>query len=310
MGAAMSWRTSYPFESHYWDSPYGKIHYLDEGPRVLPNGESAPVVVMVHGNPTWSFFYRNVVMRLRDRCRCIVPDHLGCGLSDKPQDAPYTLATHIQNLQGLLRNLQISKAGLIVHDWGGPIGTGSFLLDETATSLRGMGGLQLENLAVLNTSPGYSADVPWRILLCRTKYVGEWLVRGCNGFAGPASWMSVVRPLSKPVKDGFLYPYRNWNDRVAVYRFVRDIPRQPSDPAWAVLHEIGERIPLLNGKIPANLYWGMKDFCFHEGYLRYWQEKLPAATSHTYADAGHYLLEDRGEKILPLLEQQFCGSND
>lgn len=304
MGDAMSWREQYPFESNYWESQYGKIHYLDEGPKVGQDGGEVPVVVMVHGNPTWSFFYRNVVALLRDRVRCIVPDHLGCGLSDKPQQAPYTLATHIRNLQGLLASLGIQKASLIVHDWGGPIGVGSFLLDETSRTVQGAQAPVLEKLAVLNTAPGYSADVPKRILLCRAPVVGELLVRGFNGFAWPATWMSVEKPLSKETKEGFLYPYGNWRDRIATHRFVRDIPRSSQDPAWAVLHEIEERLPKL-GQVPAAIYWGLKDFCFHKGYYQAWCKALPHAQRHPYEQAGHYLLEDAGNQILPLLEKQF-----
>ena len=97
------------------------MHYLDEGPR------DAPIVLMVHGNPTWSFYYRNLVLALRDRYRCIVPDHIGCGLSDKPDGAryPYTLARRISDLESLMNHIQPSTpVHLIVHDWGGMIGFG------------------------------------------------------------------------------------------------------------------------------------------------------------------------------------------
>lgn len=304
----MSWRSEYPFQSNYWESPYGKIHYLDEGPEPSVGDAPVPVVVMVHGNPTWSFFYRNVVARLRGRVRCIVPDHLGCGLSDKPQQAPYTLATHIQNLQGLLAHLGIKRAGLIVHDWGGPIGVGSFLLDETASSLSGTQPPVLEKLAVLNTAPGYSIDVPKRILLCRAPVLGELLVRGLNGFAWPATWMSVETPLSPQVKSGFLHPYGNWHDRIATHRFVRDIPRSEHDPAWPVLKEIHDRFPRLR-EVPSAIYWGMQDFCFHRDFYQAWCEVLPDALRHPYEHAGHYLLEDAREQIVPLLEQQFGGES-
>ena len=112
----------YPFEPKRFATGRGELSYLDEG-------EGDEAVVMVHGNPTWSFYYRNVVLGLRGKIRCIVPDHLGCGLSDKPQDFNYTLAEHIKNLRALLDHLKLRKIHLIVHDWGGPIGLGTGLLN-------------------------------------------------------------------------------------------------------------------------------------------------------------------------------------
>ncbi len=110
----------YPFTPRRFPTPQGGLSYLDEG-----QGDEA--VLMVHGNPTWSFFYRNIVLALRGRYRCIVPDHLGCGLSDKPQDWTYRLPDHIGNLAALIDSLGLKKIHLIVHDWGGPIGLGTML---------------------------------------------------------------------------------------------------------------------------------------------------------------------------------------
>ena len=112
----------YPFESQWLDIAGIRMHYLDEGPR------DAPIVLMVHGNPTWSFFYRNLIELLRDRYRVIVPDHMGCGFSDKPQDYPYRLADHVSNVEKLLDHLQIEKHSLVLHDWGGAIGMGGYAL--------------------------------------------------------------------------------------------------------------------------------------------------------------------------------------
>ncbi len=111
----------YPFESHWLDIAGLRMHYLDEGPR------DAPVVLMVHGNPTWSFYYRNLVLALRDRYRCIVPDHIGCGLSDKPGDDhyTYTLSRRISDLGALMEHIgPATPVHLVVHDWGGMIGFG------------------------------------------------------------------------------------------------------------------------------------------------------------------------------------------
>jgi len=109
----------YPFKSHFLEIRGQRLHYLDEGPR------GAPPVLMLHGNPTWSFYYRNLITALSGQFRCIVPDHLGCGLSDKPGDDQYDyrLKSRIEDIDSLVRHLEIAQPiTLVVHDWGGMIG--------------------------------------------------------------------------------------------------------------------------------------------------------------------------------------------
>jgi cis-3-alkyl-4-acyloxetan-2-one decarboxylase len=215
----------YPFTAKRFDTGSGKLSYLDEG-----QGDEA--VLMVHGNPTWSFFYRNVVLALRGRIRCIAPDHLGCGLSDKPQDYDYTLPNHVANLGRLLDSLNLRKIHLIVHDWGGPIGLGACLPRHD----------KLGKVVILNTAAFADTVVPARIRFCRIPLIGELAVRGFNGFAWPATWMAVTKPLPEPVKRGFLFPYDSWANRIATHRFVRDIPQgvgAPNDQALAQIEQEG-----------------------------------------------------------------------
>ena len=100
-------KSLYPFESHFLDLDGERYHYLDEG--------SGEVLLMVHGNPTWSFYYRNLVLELRSRYRVIVPDHIGCGYSDKPQNYHYTLQQHIDNLTALIRMLELKNITLFIY---------------------------------------------------------------------------------------------------------------------------------------------------------------------------------------------------
>jgi pimeloyl-ACP methyl ester carboxylesterase len=267
-------RALYPFEPKRFDTGRGTMSYVDEG-----SGDEA--VVMVHGNPTWSFYYRNLVIGLRGKIRCIAPDHLGCGLSDKPQDFNYTLGEHIKNLRALLDSLNLRKIHLIVHDWGGPIGLGTaFIRPE-----------QLSRVVILNTAAFADTVVPWRIRLCRVPLVGEWLVRGLNGFAGPATSMAVARPLVADVKRGFLYPYDNWANRIATHRFVVDIPSGRGTASDRALGEIEAKLGLLRDR-PVMILWGGRDFCFNRHYYDRWRELLPAAASRYFEEAGHYILED------------------
>lgn len=270
-------RQLYPFEPKRFDTGRGVMSYLDEG-----QGDTA--VVMVHGNPTWSFYYRNLVLALRGRVRCIVPDHLGCGLSDKPQDFNYTLGEHIANLRALLDSLQLKTIHLIVHDWGGPIGLGAALARPD----------QLGRLVILNTAAFADTVVPARIRLCRVPVLGELLVRGLNGFAWPATWMAVTKPLSTEVKRGYLYPYNTWANRIATHRFVVDIPTGHGGASDDALRGLETKLGILHTK-PTRILWGGRDFCFNRHYYDRWTRLLPAARAEYLAEAGHYVLEDARE---------------
>jgi haloalkane dehalogenase len=277
-------RELYPFEPKRFDTGRGVMSYLDEG-----QGDEA--VVMVHGNPTWSFYYRNLVLGLRGRIRCIVPDHLGCGLSDKPQDFNYTLGEHIKNLRALIDHLSLRKIHLIVHDWGGPIGLGTALKRPE----------QLGQVVILNTAAFADTEVPWRIRLCRAPVIGEILVRGLNGFAGPATWMSVTKPLAADVKRGYVFPYNNWANRIATHRFVVDIPSGRGSASDRALAEIESKLVLLKDR-PVRILWGGKDFCFNRHYYDRWRTLLPGAKANYFESAGHYVLEDERAACLREIE--------
>lgn len=281
----------YPFEPKRFDTGRGTMSYLDEGA-----GDEA--VVMVHGNPTWSFYYRNLTLGLRGRIRCIVPDHLGCGLSDKPQDFDYTLGEHVKNLRALLDGLKLRKVHLIVHDWGGPIGLGAALQRPE----------QLGRVVILNTAAFADTVVPRRIRLCRVPGIGEWLVRGLNGFAWPATWMSVTTPLQPAVKRGFLYPYDNWANRIATHRFVVDIPTGEGRASDRALAAIEPKLALLRDH-PVRILWGGEDFCFNRHYYDRWRVLLPDADADYIETAGHYVLEDAAAYCLAEIAQ-FLGIQD
>lgn len=270
----------YPFEPKSFDTGAGAMSYLDEG-----QGDEA--VLMVHGNPTWSFFYRNVVLALRDRVRCLVPDHLGCGLSDKPQDYAYTLPNHVANLGRLVDSLGLKRLHLIVHDWGGPIGLGVALPRSTI----------LDKVVILNTAAFADTVIPASIRLCRTPVLGEIIIRGFNGFAGPATSMAVTTPLPRDVAKGFIFPYDSWTNRIATHRFVRDIPTGRGTPSDRTLAGIEEKLPLLQQK-SVQLLWGGKDFCFNDHYYERWRKLLPRAAARYLPNAGHYLLEDAREECI------------
>jgi cis-3-alkyl-4-acyloxetan-2-one decarboxylase len=273
-------REAYPFVARPLALPGGRMSYLDEGPV------DGPVIIFVHGNPTWSFFYRSLVLRLRHRYRCIVPDHLGCGLSDKPGDFDYSLISHIENLGTLVDHLGVRSASLAVHDWGGPIGLG---MARRRPDL-------VQKLVVLNTAAFPSTRIPVRIAVCRWPWLGALLVRGGNAFSAAALHMAVAHPLSRATRDAYLLPYRSWGERIAVHRFVRDIPLGPLDRSFGELEAIGESLAAFATR-PVLIVWGLQDWCFDVTFLREWQHRFKHARIVQLADAGHWLLEDEPDAV-------------
>lgn len=284
-----SFAAEYPFTPHFFETPHGTQHYLDEGPK-----DAAPLLA-VHGNPSWSFLYRHLAFGLRAKTRVIAPDHLGCGLSDKPQDAPYRLADHIERLCALVEFLDLTCITLCVHDWGGAIGMGfAQRMPE-----------RLSRLIILNSAaftPFPEGPIPARIAVCRTPTLGPVLMRGLNAFARAAGRMATVRSLSAPVRRGFIAPYANWSERVALDQFLRDIPNSPSHPTHATLAAIEAGLPSLT-HLPAMIIWGERDWCFTPAFRRRWQEAFPDACAHVVEDAGHWVLEDAHEQALPWIRE-------
>lgn len=277
----------YPFEPQRLKLSCGhEMSYLDEG-------EGFPVL-MVHGNPTWSFYYRNVVKKLRGKFRCIVPDHIGCGLSDKPGSAySYRLEQRIQDLGELIDHLKLERFDIVVHDWGGVIGLGAALRRFE----------RLRRVTILNTAAYVDRRIPSRIALCRAPFFGKLLVQGFNGFAGPAVSMSVhKKPLSKLEAEGMLLPYRTWGNRRAVYEFVKDIPMHASHPSFDTLVSVENDLLKLR-KRDVSILWGGRDFCFNDHFYERWRRFLPDATAFRYPDAGHYILEDEKESCCEAIFQ-------
>ena len=279
----------YPFAPHHLDLEGARLHYLDEGPR------GADPIVFVHGNPTWSYLWRRPVAALSAAHRCIAPDHVGCGRSDKPAGYPYRLAQHVANLERLVLELDLERVTLVVHDWGGPIGLGALLRHPE----------RLARVLITNTAAfplaSFGGRAPLRIRACRTPLVGELLVRGLNAFAGVGVHMAVVRPLDPAVRAGYLAPYGSWGERIATHRFVQDIPLAPAHPSYAALLEVEAALPRL-ARVPVSLVWGERDWCFTPAFRREWQRRLPHADVHPLAHAGHYLLEDAPEEFQRHLE--------
>ena len=288
----------YPFTPARFEVRPGiAMSYLDEGPR---DGE---VVVMLHGNPSWSYYWRHLVLGLRDRYRCIVPDHVGMGLSDRPDDAAgasprydYTLRSRIDDLDALLRHLRVDgPVTLAVHDWGGMIGFGWALRDPS----------RVARLVILNTAAfplPQGKRFPWQLSLGRDSRLGGWAIRRFNLFARGAARLGVERALPAAVRDAYVGVYDGWDRAIATLRFMQDIPLREGDAAWPMVAESGRRLHEFADR-PAFVGWGLRDFVFDHHCLDVFRAALPEAEVHAFEDANHYVLEDRHEVLVPAIRR-------
>jgi len=283
------WKALYPFKSEYLEIPLSetstdkaRLHYVQQG-------EGEATVLCVHGNPTWSFTYREVLKQVSPQARVIAVDHIGCGLSDKPQAYSYSLEQHVGNLARLIEQLDLRNITLLVHDWGGAIGLGAALKHPA----------RIQRLVLLNTATFPPPYVPWRIAACRWPWIGEWSMRRMNLFARAALTMTLNRlpSLEKAVAAGLLAPYHDWKSWVAIACFVQDIPRRKSHPTWQLLSRIEQGVPLF-GDRPTRIVWGMKDWCFRPECLQRLEQMLPQAHTQRLDDVGHYVMEEAPGEVI------------
>lgn len=290
---SLDWRSLYPFASHEVRIRGYRYHYLDEG--------SGPPLVMVHGNPTWSFFFRNLVLALRDRYRVIVPDHIGCGLSDKPpfKEYSYHLADRVSDLNQFLNELELPEVTLVAHDWGGAVGMGAAVARPE----------RFTRFVLMNTA-AFRAKCPWQIHIGHMPLVGRMLIQGLNVFVREATRSTVVHHerMTPAVRAGLMAPYDSWANRVGVYGFVNDIPLTPAHPTHATLVAIENGLAQFRNR-PICLVWGMQDWCFTPDFLDRFIGIFPEAEVHRLPDVGHYLLEDAPEEVAGIV-REFLGRTE
>jgi haloalkane dehalogenase len=252
----------YPFKSHFLDLSGLKYHYLDQG--------SGDPVVMIHGNPTWSFYFRVLIKELSTRFRAIVPDHIGCGLSDKPDPNQYgyRLKNRVEDLETFLNYLDLKeKITLILHDWGGMIGM--------IYALRHIE--KIERIVLMNTAaffPPAGKSLPFRLWLVRNVTpFSKLAVQGANLFAYTALFIASHKKLDNEVKSGLIAPYNCWENRTAILKFVQDIPVDEKDPSYDLVEFADKNLHRLDN-IPMLICWGKHDFVFDLDYLSEWCRAL------------------------------------
>lgn len=279
-----SLRDEYPFEPKSLRVDGHQYSYVDEG--------KGNPVLFVHGNPSWSFAWRKFIKHFSNDYRCVAVDHLGMGLSDKPQDYAYTIEQHISNLCQLVEKLDLQNVTLVGHDWGGCIGMGA----------AGRLPDRFKRFVMMNTAAFRSQEIPFRIAVCRIPVLGAIGVRGFNLFAGAAITQAVEKPMTPAVKQGYLSPYNTWQNRIAVHRFVQEIPLKPSHPTYKTLIEVEENLSQFK-EHPFLFPWGEKDWCFTTNFLDEWEQRFPQGETFRIPNAGHYVFEDAHEIIIPRMEE-------
>jgi haloalkane dehalogenase len=187
----------------------------------------------------------------------------------------------------LIDHLQLERITLVAHDWGGAIGLGAVRRRPDLFS----------KIVLLNTAAFPPPFFPWRIRVCRVPWIGSWGMRRLNLFARAAIRMATELPrgLPKDVAEGLLAPYDSWENRVAIDRFVHDIPTRSTQKTWQTLESIEQFLPTL--ELPVKLIWGMKDWCFRPECLQRFINIWPQADVLRFHDGGHYIMLDKGEEV-------------
>jgi haloalkane dehalogenase len=265
----------YPFEHRWFEGAGPRVHYVDEG--------KGPPVVMFHGNPTWSFLYRNIILALRDRFRCIAMDYPGFGLSDRPSGYGYTAAEHAEVIGKLVDSLELDRFIVLGQDWGGPIGLS--VATERADRVSGM---------VFANTWYWPAD---RGMSTFSITMGsppmQWLIVRRNFFVDVVMKRSVSNPLEPAVFDA----YKKAQPSPEARRGVAVFPRQIR-AARPLLERLAKTAPRALGDKPLELVWGMKDPAFgRDQVIEHWQHDFPRARVTRLPNANHYIQEDAPEAV-------------
>lgn len=285
----------FPWKSRLVDVDHGvRQAVVDEGPRDAPL-----TFLLLHGNPTWSYLYREFIQRLSPRFRVIAPDHVGFGRSDKPRDPRwYSLDRHIANLGKVLAELGADRVVPVVQDWGGPIGMGWATQHPD----------RVAGVAVLNTW-AFVRDPPMKL-----PFLFKLLVLGRGGWKRSVQgnifveWLLArggPRKLSHEELQPYRAPFPTADDRVGIGRFPQLIPETKNQhhESWHAMAQVEDGLRRLRDK-PALICWALKDRAFRKAALARWQHVfLRVDGPHRLPEAGHFLQEDAPGPILDHLER-------
>lgn len=274
-------RTASPFSPHSFDLAMGRMHYVDEG-------EGSPIV-MVHGTPTWSFLYRHLITELAQNHRCIVPDHIGFGLSDKPTGWTYRPSDHARNLRALIEHLGLKDITLVVHDFGGPIGL-SYAIEQPDN----VKALVVCNTWMWGTQGNPAAERASKIA---GSPIGKFLYTRLNfspRFLVKALWGDKTK-LTPTIHQHYTRVFPKPWDRQSTWVLARKLL---GSSAW--YEQLWQQRDRIKDK-PTLLAWGMRDAAFSPDDLARWQALFSDARTITFPDAGHFVPDERGPQLAPAI---------
>jgi haloalkane dehalogenase len=286
---------AFPFVPHYATIHGFQMHYVDEG--------SGDPIVCVHGEPTWGFLYRHVITGLSDIARVVVPDHMGFGKSEVPQDKPYRLEQHVQNLTELLMQLDLKNITLVVQDWGGPIGFGFATRHPD----------RIKRIVIMNTSVAVAKE---SMKLWFEPFVEKGMYDDLLGdmktFVGDYMLPTIHKKLSREekrlLKWAYTAPFPTPEAHIGAKAFPLDIPKGPTHPSTASMQEFRDNLGRLNEQ-PKILLWGMLDTIFPPKVMDYWEKIYSGIKRIELAEAGHFLQEDAPEKVVQAIRDFILADN-
>ncbi len=269
----------FPFKSRWFDSAVGPVHYIDEG--------SGPPILFLHGNPTWSFLYRGIIIRLRKKFRCIAVDYPGFGLSAHPENYDYTPAEHADVVRGLVRHLDLQNLTIMGQDWGGPIGL-RVAIDELPR-LRGlvMGNTWYWPLDTwqMKTFAYVMSSAPMQSQILKKNFFVETIMP-----------RAVVHPLAPEVMHHYREALPSPKSRIG----VAELPRQLLESSlW--LGDLADEVREHLANVPLLLTWGIHDIAFPRIFMERFRDDFRLVTTHRL-DAKHYIQEDAPGEIAGAVE--------
>ena len=268
--------SEYPFKDHWLPYRDGSVHYLDEG--------QGPIVLLLHGNPTWSYLYRNVIKELRDHCRLIALDYPGFGMSKAPSGYGFTPAEHSDMLADFIQRLELKNIVLVAQDWGGPIGLNYAVRHRE----------NLQGIVMMNTW-AWPADPFKKLfsLLMGGRPLGYWLQTQRNFFAMVIVPFGIYHSekVTAGLRKAYIDPFPTPESRIPTWIFPRQIRKAGS---W--LAEIESKLPLLSD-LPVQILWGTKDRGFPLADVAKWQGYLKQQETELLSDASHFVQEDRPDRV-------------
>ena len=292
---------SFPYKSNFLEINDQKLAYIDEGPK------DAPVLLMIHGNPTWSYLYRHFIEEYSGKYRCVVPDHIGFGRSTKPTSMEeYSLQGHIDNLTKPVNHLDLKNVFPVGQDWGGPIALG-----WASHNKERVGGLVILNTWAFVKRFTMNLPIFFRVLF-RSRLLGKWTAVNRNMFVNRIIPFGIhrkenIKPDFDTMMKAYKAPFPNKKDRIGIRAFPRMIPSKESHPEWNTMLEIEEA--LNEWEIPALLFTCTKDVAFSKEVANIFHQILPNSNQPIEIVAGHFCQEEAMSDIFPPLSSFLSENN-